>query len=1018
MKPLILALALCTPAFAQSLELVEDIDTTKIAVGSSSPSSPNFEQEWFQHDSFVEMAGSWYFSATTPEFGRELWRTDGTQAGTVLVADIHPNGDSNPKELITLGGHVYFMADDGVHGSELWRTDGTLVGTELVADINPGPQETLAQNFVVFGNLLVFNADGPNAGQQPWRSDGTAAGTYRIAKLGAEPHAYPKWFTPDSSGTRLFFTASPVFYQELLFVTDGTTAGTHQLQPAGGGLVEPIGFQNIGGVTLFQAKSSGNKLLWVTDGTSAGTHVLNDVNGQPVRNPGMLFAMEWNGKLYFDAVDGTGSALWATDGTSAGTHVVHHFSDTYGPRGFTAMGGKLYFTAVQPLPIGRELHVFDGVSVQLVTNLTPGKNTFKTVAGDMVATGGWLAFEDGDAKRLFRSNGTAAGTAELSGALAALTSIDWLTPIGGQAVLFVATVDGVGRELFRADLGTGVMELLADIDPQYWTASSGIVDLRRLGTDKLVFHARDEAFGFEPRKWSPEGGVELLADIYPGASGSVWLSETPRLFPGFVGDYGWLFYAAHSSDQDFGLWKTNGLAANTKRVANLAPDFSHQSQIEGFSDGKRFYFKGDLWPFIGELFATDGSLTGTVLAGDFNPTGTGSPEILGATQRGVFVSAYNSVSGYGLYINSGTPASTQLLMTFDTPGLGNPVEHPLVVDERIYFRALTTTHGKELWVSDGTPAGTQMVVDLAPGSADSDPRGLFEFNGRCLFFAFDANGLASLWSVDAGGSLTELASGLLGFQAVTDSFAVARLDGLLFFAANGGPSQGTELWLTDGTPLGTRLAAEVIPGSGSSMPRELVAANGGVYFTAESDEYGRELHFYDHATGAVSLVEDLYPGPVGSDPEQLVLVGGQLLFTAEDPFFGRELFSLSAPGPYVVDLGMAVSSVELTASTPRLGTTLTFQARNIPVGAVAALIFSKPRELPGLFYTEFGQACWIDAGSLSILRVFTSSEWSYDIALPVLPALVGAAFSAQVYASDQGLLPARTSNAIGLHLDH
>lgn len=1018
MNCLALALAMSAPALAQQIELVEDIDSTASAFGSSDPTSPNFEQEWFLHDSFVELDGFWFFSATHPETGRELWRTDGSMAGTVMVADIHPNGDSNPKEFTKLGEYVYFMADDGVHGSELWRTDGSSAGTQLVADINPGPIETLAQNFVAFGNALVFNADGPNAGQQLWRTDGTASGTYRIKQLGPEPHAYPKWFTADGTGAQFYFTASPVYYKELLFVSDGTEAGTHQVMSGSVAPFEPIGFQNINGVTLFAAGNQGNALLWVTDGSPTGTRVLNDVNGQPVLNPKTLFAKVWNDKLYFGADDGPVSALWVSDGTSVGTHIVQSFQDPYGPHNLVELGGKLYFTAFQPLPIGRELHVFDGVSVQLVTNLTANKNTFKPLESDLVASGGWLAFKDGDGKRLFRSDGTAGGTQQIVAGTFDLSGIDWMTLLGGNYILFVATVDGYGRELFRSDLATGTVELLADIDPLVWTLSSGATALTRLSHDKLVFFAGDQIYGREPRVWTPNGGVELLADIDPGSGGSTWVNDMPRLFSGFVGDYGWLFFGAHSAGVPIELWKTNGLSANTKMVSPTDNALLNLGQAFGGSDGKRFYFVSTNGPFPGELYSTDGSSAGTGLAADIFPSGSSAPEIMGTTQRGVLVSARSAPNQFGLYLNSGDQASTQQLHLFDHVSLSNPVEYSVVVDERVYFQANTTPFGKELWVTDSTAAGTQMVVDLVPGNAGSNPRGLFEFDGRCLFFADNVNGESSLWSVDAGGSLTELSSGLAGNQAQGSPFAVARVDGFAYFAAASGASEGTELWRSDGTSIGTQLAADVVPGAASSFPRELVASNGGVYFTATSLEFGRELYFYDAATGVATLVEDLHPGPTGSEPKELVLVGGQLLFSADGPFVGRELYRLVDSGPYVVDLGMAVTGVELTATTPRLGTTLTFKARNVPAGTVSALLFSKPRALPGLFYTEFGQACWIEPGSLSILRVFTSSEWSYNIALPVLPALVGTAFHAQVYAAQGGFLPARTSNALGLWLDN
>ena len=83
--------------------------------------------------------GMLFFTADDGVNGRELWKSDGTAAGTVLVEDIRlgAGNSSLPSQLTNVNGVLFFTADDGVNGRELWKSDGTAAGTVLVKDISP-----------------------------------------------------------------------------------------------------------------------------------------------------------------------------------------------------------------------------------------------------------------------------------------------------------------------------------------------------------------------------------------------------------------------------------------------------------------------------------------------------------------------------------------------------------------------------------------------------------------------------------------------------------------------------------------------------------------------------------------------------------------------------------------------------------------------------------------------------------------------------------------------------------------
>ena len=181
---------------------------------------------------FTKVGDRLFFVAADNRHGRELWMTDGTPAGTVLVRDIRKGPfDSDPGRLVAVGDLLFFRAETKRHGSELWKSDGTRGGTVLVKDINPGPRGSMYNSIGAFGqmealgNTLFFRANDGETGSEIWTSDGTAAGTRLVKDIWPGHHeSFPMMLT--AFGNEVFFDAEDDEHGEELWKTDGSPDGT------------------------------------------------------------------------------------------------------------------------------------------------------------------------------------------------------------------------------------------------------------------------------------------------------------------------------------------------------------------------------------------------------------------------------------------------------------------------------------------------------------------------------------------------------------------------------------------------------------------------------------------------------------------------------------------------------------------------------------------------------------------------------------------------------------------------
>ena len=142
------------------------------------------------------MSGKVYFTANDAVHGQELWKSNGTNAGTVLVKDITPGayGSFILHASTAEGGQLFFFANDNIHGEELWKSNGTNAGTVLVKDINPGDYhygDLTPSHLTAVGGRLFFTANDGVHGHELWKTSGSSSGTAMVKDIWPHHHQRP-----------------------------------------------------------------------------------------------------------------------------------------------------------------------------------------------------------------------------------------------------------------------------------------------------------------------------------------------------------------------------------------------------------------------------------------------------------------------------------------------------------------------------------------------------------------------------------------------------------------------------------------------------------------------------------------------------------------------------------------------------------------------------------------------------------------------------------------------------------
>lgn len=753
---------------------------------------------------------------------------------------------SSPQEYARVGGLAFFAADDGQSGAELWRTDGTVAGTFQVADACPGACGSLPVIVARTGRSVFFQAFGRGFGPVDlWVTDGSPAGTVRLAGPLLLPDSGRRSLWIDSQGA-LYFAANDLEQGVELWRSDGTPAGTFQvedLRPGAAGS-EPAELTELAGRLFFRAEDgSRGPALWTSDGTAQGTRLVRDpLPGSAAhRGPSLLRAV--GNTLFFAApVSRRRDGLWTSDGTSGGTSPRIDFPASPSASAFldaTVLGDRLLFVADEP-DQGRELWASDGTQggTRPLTRFAPAApfSPLSVSNGRLLPErplGNAMVFRAQDGAHGVEpwvTDGTPAGTRLLRDVcpgpcLGALSADDaGIASTAAGDLLFFSAGNLRGYELWATDGTAAGTRLVRDLcrggcssEPRALRAGDGAVFL--LGRNRRSVDQIWRSDG------TPQGTVRLTSFQ------SATALSAP--FPGVPLGDGFLFTAA---DEDHGreLWASDGTPQGTGLFLDLnREDFGGSFPTElRTAAGKAWFFADDgIHGF--ELWASDGSEAGTVLVDELTP-GPG-PDVppgfssVAELAGRIFFLVHLPEPNPSVWRAEGTPGS---MVRLTPPELRIVASEPLrVAAGRLFFVAADAESGEELWTSDGTVSGTRPAADLEPGLQGSQPRSLTVFEDRLYFTAAAGETGRELWASDGtpGGTVLVKDIDPRPLRGSEPQLLTPHAGRLYFPAA--GEEHGRELWSTDGTEAGTILAAEITPGPDGVFMTHLVSAGPHLFFS-------------------------------------------------------------------------------------------------------------------------------------------------------------------------------------------
>ncbi|MHA7634013.1 ELWxxDGT repeat protein [Corallococcus sp. M7] len=829
-------------------------------------------------EGYVPLGNRWFFTVDDGVHGKELWGTDGTREGTAMVTDLLPGAEgSDPESLVRMGDRLYFTARMVPGLYALWSSDGTAAGTRRVTLLS-----SHAQNVAVGDGVFVFKAKAVAGSAwwsdwySLWRSNGTPQGTWQIGEYGFADRVTA--IAPVWEGGRIDFIVRLFEGGAQLWRTNGTDPGMRQLVEMSAPW-EPTLMTRVGGRYVFWARGSetGPFTLWSTDGTKEGTVSLKSVRWSSSTEEQPMEPLTVIGDtVYFRGWDAeAGQEPWKTDGTPEGTVRIADLrpgaADSH-PVFTATFAGSAWFTALE----GTDTVLFktDGTREGTVRVTPPGARLDAEAKPQATPSGVFFsAFSTAGGNQVWRTDGTAGGTFPVSAADP--RGLPSLGGWGGDRMYFTSA-DGVLHSTRGTPGTTDTLAPLtaaqassfdarsetADVDGTLFftvpiphgAGPSGLALWRSDGTSGGTQRV-EGTFEHEPTHLMPLNGGLLFLDGRDQTT--LWWMDRAGGEPRRVGDLGgnspqlvstgkyvWFVRGQHPALQE--LWRTDGTVEGTLRVVDRIGRGIYSDirpMLRAVGDTLYFTTVQDVHtPMRDTLWKSDGTREGTVRVHVFQDTlGWNSIRNIWPAGSRVYVDLMKDASTHHVWVTEGTTETTRFVA--ELPFTNVPGSDSAVLGDTLFLSLDADLTVPKLWKTDGQTS--EVVRQFGKGPVTSGPATFTVHDGQLLFWASDGTNGYALWKSDGtAAGTTPVESAPASNAGVRTPFpgplVALRPGGPLLFVASDGAT-GTELWRTDGTAGGTERVTDLVPGTRSSAPANLVVSGDNLFFSAWTPESGREL---------------------------------------------------------------------------------------------------------------------------------------------------------------------------------